>query len=494
MADKVPIGEYEPRVPVEEGLRRIVPERSGASVGPALEDLGRATEQVAQSDAANYASTTLSKAQADWTQHLIDRQQSAAPGAPGFTPGFMADYGKYADQAAKDAPTGLAGHVLSHGLQELGSQLNQKAMLFEAGERQKNNVDVANQSIDSAGNELMHDPTVFEQRLGQRTTLIGQMNLDPNVKEQLQQHASESMAKFATMGDIQRDPYKAMLELSSTDPGNTYTKLLPPEMKVQLLAHADEQLHQRVADNERIEAMADKKERQNATGALSSLIVQSQSAQGVTMADVMKKAPLFSHDPSGLEAAMRIASGKEVETDVHTYLPLLQSAIAGQDVSEEVLRDAGRSLSKEDATRLLQLGDKGLPTAAKQGAATVDGAFHQDFVTKYDDAFNRRHMNALNDYYEWVRQNPTASPAAAVDQANKIATSYSMAHLAEFQAKTALPTFAVGGRFQMNPDATEAATVQAEAQHKISHDEAMKQAALIQQWRSNVERLHGVAH
>lgn len=491
MADKVPIGEYEPRVPVEEGLRRVVPERSGASVGPAFEDLGRATEQVAQSDAANYASTTLSKAQAEWTQHLFDRQQSAAPGAPGFTPAFMQDYGKYADQAAKDAPTGLAGHVLSHGLQELGSQLNQKAMLFEAGERQKNNVDVANLSIDSAGNELMHDPTVFEQRLGQRTALIGQMNLDPNVKQQLAVHASESMAKFATLGDIQRDPYKAMLELSSTNPANTYTKLLPPEMKVQLLAHADEQLHQRVSDNERIESMADKKERQNASQALTSLIVQSQSPQGVTMADVLKKAPLFSHDPAGLQAAISIATGKSVETDVHTYLPLLQSAIAGQDVSEEVMREAGRSLSKEDAGRLLQIGDKGLPTAAKQGAATVDGAFHQDFVTKYDDAFNRRHMNALNDYYEWVRQNPTASPAAAVDQANQIATSYSMAHLSEFVTKAPRPTFAVGNGFQMNPDLTAVATAQAEVTHKISHDEAVKQMALIAQWRTNLDRMRG---
>lgn len=490
-ARPVPIGDYQPSVPVEEGLRRVIPERSGASIGPAVSDLGNSVEKVAQSEGANYATQALGAAQSEWTKQMIDRQQAAPPGAAGFTPALMKDYGDYVQNALKAAPNEMAAKFLQQRLQAFGTQLSEKAMQFEAQQNVDHNVNVAQQSIDSAGNELMVAPEHFTERLAERRELIGAMSMDGNVREKLVNTATQSLARSATLGAINKDPYAAINELQSATPQNLYTKVLDPAMRQQLIQHADEMLHQRVADAERIEAIQDKQERQNASAALTSLIVKSQSPEGLSMADVMKKAPLFSHDPAALESAVRLASGKSVESDVHVYLPLLQSAIAGQDVSEEVMSHAGKDLSKEDAARLLEMGDKGLPTAAKQGVDTIDGRFRQGVLDKYDEAFEKRHMNAKNEYIEWVRQNPTASPAAAVDQANSIADSYSMAHLSEFVTKSPKPTFAVGAGFQMNPDLTAAATAQAEVTHKISHEEAVKQMALIAQWRSNLDRMRG---
>lgn len=492
-ARPVPIGEITPTVPVEEGLRRVIPERSGASIGSAVSDLGNATARVAQSEGANYAAQALGDAQQKWTQELVQRQQSAPAGAPNFAGGVMQDYTKYVQDTVKGAPNGEAGNFLQQRLNAFGTQLFEKSAIFEAQQRQDHNVSVAQQSIDSAGSELMTSPENFTTRLAERRELIGAMNMDGNVREKLVDQATQSMARAATLGAITKDPYTAINELQSPTPQNLYTKVLDPAMRQQLIAHADEMLHQRVSDAERIEAIQDKQERQNASAALSSLIVQSQSPAGLSMADVLKKAPLFSHDPAALESAISLASGKSVETDVHTYLPLLQRAISGQDVSDDVMLHAGRDLSKEDSARLLTMGDKGLPTAAKQGADTVNGMFRQGVLDKYDEAFERRHMNAMNDFYTWARVNQNASPQEAVAQANSIATSYSMAHLSEFVMKSPKPMFAVGSGFQMNPDATAAATAQAEVAHQISHDVAVKQMALISQWRSNLDRMKGKA-
>src|SRR3981189_847208 len=136
MAHAVPIGEYQPQVPAEEGMRRIIPQRSGISVGPALEDVGASLQRIAQSEGAQYATQHLGKAQSEWTQHFLDRQQSAQPGAPGFTAGLMKDYDDYVKDGVKGAPSGPASKFLSQQLNAFGHQLSQKSLLFEANARQ----------------------------------------------------------------------------------------------------------------------------------------------------------------------------------------------------------------------------------------------------------------------------------------------------------------------------------------------------------------------
>lgn len=214
-ARAVPIGEYEPQVPVQEGLRRIIPEQNGASIGPALEDIGNAAQTVARSEAARYSTEQLGKSQSDWTQQFIDRQQNAAPGAPNFTPTLMKDFNDYVGKAVKGAPNQLSGKFLQQQLAEFGHQLAQKSMLFEANARQDHNEETAKTSIESTGNELMNDPSLYNQRLAERQFAVSQMNMEPQVKEKLNQYATTSMAKFAVQGDIQRDPYQAMLKLQN---------------------------------------------------------------------------------------------------------------------------------------------------------------------------------------------------------------------------------------------------------------------------------------
>ena len=134
------------------------------------------------------------------------------------------------------------------------------------------------------------------------------------------------------------------------------------------------------------------------------------------------------------------------------------------------------------------MGDKGIPNAHQQGVETINGIFKQGVFDKYDAEFNTRHMNAVNDYYAWARANPSASPEQATAQASAIAKSYAQVQLNSFSQTAALPRFAVGNRSNLNPDATESATLAAEKAGRISHAESVQQMGLIQQWRSAMER------
>ncbi len=156
------------------------------------------------------------------------------------------------------------------------------------------------------------------------------------------------------------------------------------------------------------------------------------------------------------------------------------------------MQHVGRDLSETDAEKLLTLSNSSLPNAHKEGAATIDGLFKQGLMDKYDEAFNARHMNALNDYYSWARQNPGATPAQAVHEANQISRSYSQSYFSEFQQKTPLPYGAVGGKFTFNPDATEMAIAKAEKAGHLSHADAVKQMALAERWRAVLDRMRGI--
>ena len=144
-----------------------------------------------------------------------------------------------------------------------------------------------------------------------------------------------------------------MRSFQPEDADKAISALNPAEREV-LLGHADTLLHQRVADAERIESIQEKNERQQASSALTSLIVKSRSPQGITTDDVLKAAPLFRHEPAALESALALASGKKVVTDVTQFAPRHAAALKGQDQSDWALAHVGRDLSEEDFEKLVQ--------------------------------------------------------------------------------------------------------------------------------------------
>jgi len=476
---------YQPQVEAEDLPRKHIPELSPDSTARGIEAIGTALQQKYEQDSQVDAGNKLTDLRLKMDQAVSDAKVNAKPGANGFTGDVLSQFDKeakpYTDQG------GYLGRIMGPGLARMREQVGQEAINYEAQAGVLYRNQSVRDNVDKLATLASTHPEQAQELTGQALAQINGARLGPDVTLESARYAQSQIAKSAVQGRIQTDPYATHAALLKPDSDPVIQGLRPDEREA-LLSRADAMLHQRVSDAERITSMQEKQEREAASAALSGFIVKSQSPEGLSTADVLRSAALFRHDPSALEAALNLASGKTVETDAHTFLPLFQRAQAGEDVSADVYQHLGRDLSKDDAQKLLSMGDKGIPNAHQQGVETINGIFKQGVFDKYDAEFNTRHMNAVNDYYAWARANPSASAEQATAQAAAIAKSYAQVQLNSFSQTAALPRFAVGNRSNLNPDATESATLAAEKAGRISHAESVQQMGLIQQWRSAMER------
>jgi hypothetical protein len=485
-----PIGGYEPQVPVEEGLRRIIPYQSGVSTGSAIADVGDAVGQIAESEGANYATRALGAAQSEWTQHLIERQQTAAPGAPGFTQGLMKDYQAYVDKSVQGAPNANAGHFLASRLNEFGTQLSEQALRFEAQQRVDHNVTVAQQSIDSAGNELMLSPQNFPQRLAERRELIGAMNMDGNVREKLWDQATQSLARYATMGAIRQDPYGAMQELASDAPKQLYTKVLTPELRQQFLAQADQALHSRVADAERVHELTKQQQQDAADGII---------RQGVLLSHQGKLTPDWVTDHASLLKGPELnylykqAAGQNATTDPHVYASLLDQVEKGGNVTADAKQALfSGQLDKSDYTRLVTMGTGKQPSWYTRGMTYIRTA-GQVSQMEPDPAKATSLANMTNDWQDWTQAHPSATVDQAESQYMDIVRRYQLVRGNQNILTLPVPQFGLGRGTRAAPDMRGAkqAAVTAFEQGQINRSEFEKQARLLQQWQASVDALQG---
>lgn len=485
MARPVPIGDYESQVPVQEGLRRIIPEMRPGGQGQGLEDVGNAVQQIVRSEAANYSLKTLSDAQSHWTEEFINRQQSAQPGAPNFTPSLMKDFDDYTKAAVKGAPNQLAGRALNLQLTQFGHTLSQKAMLFEANARQSHNEDVAKDSIDSASNELVNDPTLFDQRLAERQTAIDAMNLDPQVKEKLNKYAQQTLSKYAVTGDINRDPYGAYQKLIGKDQDGYYANL-PPEQREQLMNHADQMIHQRVADAERVHQLAKQEQQDNSDLLLKQGITMSQGGKLTADWVIGHSASL---EPNAMKYLLDEAAGKKTESDPRVYADLLDKAGRGVDVRGDA-KDAffSGSLSKEDYTRITDKTASELPNSYKQGIQYIQTALKPGQMNP-DPAHDLALANALSDFQDWFRQNPNSDADAVQSRVQNTVRRYQLLDATQSQLTLKSPEYLIGTRAQPDIQGTKKATVKAFQDGTISRDKFNEQARLLQQWQHAQELL-----
>lgn len=485
MAHPVAIGSYESQVPVQEGLRRIIPERSPGSIGPALEDVGNSVQQIVRSEAANYSLKTLSDTQSQWTQQFLDRQQSAQPGAPNFTPDLMKDYGDYVKSAVKGAPNGMAGKILNQQLTQFGNQLARKSMEFEAGARQSHNEETAKNAIEASGNELINDPTVYQQRLDERLAGIGALNMDPQVKDKLSTYAQQSLSRFAVMGDIQRDPYKAMLDIQSKEPQGYY-KSLTPEQRTQLMDHADSMLHQRVADAERVHSLAKQQQQENSDYLLKQGIVMSQKGQLSAAWVIGHSATL---EPSAMKYLLEDAAGKKTESDPKVYSDLLVRAARGEDTQQEITTAfTGGQLSKEDFTRLTDKSASEFPNPYKRGIAYINTAGKTSELEP-DPAKTQTLANMQNDFQDWFRKNGSqASDKDIQAEAQDIVKRYQLVKADQNLLTLPVPQMGLGKGTRAAPDIQGAKKdlVKGLKDGRISREDFDRQAALLSQWQAAV--------
>jgi len=481
MPHPVPIGDYEPQVPVEEGLRRIIPSRSGASAGPGLEDLAAGAQRLEQSEAANYSLQALSKAQSDWTQQFHDRTLNAQPGAPNFTPQLMGDYDKYVKAAVGTAPNQMAGRYLQNRLTEFGSQLARQSLSFEAGARQSHNEDVSKQAADMTAVELQNNPAVYGQRLSERLAAIDTMQMEPQVKEKLAQYTKDTLSRFAVTGDINRDPYQAMLKLNDPKADGYYANLTA-QQRQELTTHADQMLHQRVADAERVHQLAKQEQQDNSDKLLKQGIAMSTQG-GLTASWVLGHSNTL--EPAALKYLLEASAGKESQSDPRLYADLLQRTVRGEDTQQDVTTAfTDGQLSKEDFTRLTDKTAAEFPNAYKRGISYIQTAGKTSELEP-DPAKTQTLANMQNDFQDWFKQNGSAAKDSEIQQeAIDIVKRYQLVRSDQNLLTLPVPQFGLGKGSRAAPDIDGAkkSLVKALNDGQVNRADFDKQAALLQQW------------
>lgn len=494
MARGQPQGEeiYRPEVQPEDLPRKIVPEiREPGEAGVALSRLGNALEAKSQADSNTWAGNQLADLRVRMTQKSLDMRTNAQPGASGYGGDVLKQFDQEGQELLQTAGSNPAARqALIRGLGTLKSAFGDEAIRYEAEETLKYRASSAKDNVDKLATIAAQHPEQYGDLMGQALSDINGRGLPSDARLTLSQYAQGTIAKSAVLARAQSDPYGTMKALLQPEDADKAISALKPAERETLLSHADMLLHQRVADAERIQNLTEKNERQQASSALTSLIVRSRSDQGITTEDVLKAAPLFRHEPAALEAALTLASGGKVATDVTQFAPRYAAALKGEDQSEWALAHVGRDLSQEDFEKLVRQGDKGLPTPYQMGLEVVNSSLRPSPADHLNYAVNQIHADAVEAFQQWALANPKATPVEASDYAHQVVRSYSMnaAALEKTRLAAQPPRYLVGGRGNPDIEATEAATLKAEQTGAISHAEAVRQAGIIQQWRAMLEK------
>lgn len=198
-------------------------------VGDALGNVGKGLGQVAdagarilrvqqEEDARAYAGKALSDAHVLWQDNLQQRQQSAQPGAPDFTPGVLKDFDDWSKIAIEQAPTPDAKRYLGQHLISYRTQLASQALNFEGQARIGWRTDEFTKSVDNWAVTVAKDPSKYDLAVSALNETMP--SVGPLQQEKLRDYMRKSLVQGAAAGQVQANPEAAynLLTLSTLPP------------------------------------------------------------------------------------------------------------------------------------------------------------------------------------------------------------------------------------------------------------------------------------
>lgn len=487
MASTPSPGMYTPQVNAQEALpRRVSPQAANTSTIQGEQALagaiGQAGQQYLESQAATYSAKMLSTIQDQWTLKFQDAKANAGDGAPGFTPKVLKNYDADVNAALKEAPSPVAKKFLGERLTAYRNSLANQAMNFEAGERVSYATDVAKQSVDSAGNELLNNPNVFGERLAERKALIDAMPLDPDAKRKLNEYAQQTMARFATTAKMNQDPYGTFEQLSSANPTDLYVKALSPELRLQLMQQSDSLIKQRVNDARQLESLRDKHESQVIDGLVKDGDKLAATGQLTAKWIEQNRDILPENEYRYFYNQLKGPGEEATKSNPRVFAPLLERAMAGEDVTKDA-REAlyGGQLSQTDYAKIAEKSETLRPGYVKRGTDYISSSLAVSQLNPDPDA-QRSKANALDDWREWSTAHPQATDAEARKMYESLADHYRIVPAQKTILTMHVPLYLVGDRTAPDLVATAAKTKEMYESGQLTREEYGRQMSVVQQW------------
>lgn len=243
----VPIGDYESQVPVQEGLRRIIPEVRPSQVGNAVEDLGfsaiNAQRSMQAKDAAVYVGKGIAQARVSAEQTFLDAQQKPQEDIDkdgGFTPSVMKSFTDASKDLVANAPNPIAKQLMQSHLQQLGADLQIRAMKQDAENRAVQKVASATDSAKLAATAVELAPNSWKSAGGEQHASIANMGLPADIATKLQEQSNAVITQAAAKGYAKTNPAETLNRLN--DPKDELFASLPLAQREATENYAKDQL------------------------------------------------------------------------------------------------------------------------------------------------------------------------------------------------------------------------------------------------------------
>lgn len=168
--------------------------------------LASALKEREEEDARAWTAKAMSETRLKWTEDMIIRQQSAAPGAPDFTPNLLRDFDAYASETIEKAPTPSSKRFLQERLDEFKANLGGTALSFEAQARIDWRTDQFNTSISNTQKLMNTDPSQYNVAMAEILATIDSAQLPPLKKSAIREKAMNDISAAAVWSQIQKSP------------------------------------------------------------------------------------------------------------------------------------------------------------------------------------------------------------------------------------------------------------------------------------------------
>lgn len=196
----------------------------------------------------------------------------------------------------------------------------------------------------------------------------------------------------------------------------------------------------------------------------------------------------------------QLREGANLQTDPQRYASLRNRVSQGEDVRDEareLVRNGAMSLTDYD--KIITASEKNSPSSSvpnvyKRGSTYISNALRVSDINP-DPAAAQRQASALDDWNQWVTDNPQASAAEGREQYMRITEEYALINYEQMTLTKRMPRFANTTRASIDINHLEqagAATVRAFQAGEITQQEFDEQALLIKEWDDALRRRQGV--
>jgi hypothetical protein len=186
--------------------------RSGEGLqdlGYGVRRLGHALEQKRvqreEQEGRIWAANAAGQADLAQQERLTALQNEAAPGASGFTQGYLQEFDEYSTKAVANAPSEYARDLLTAHLAGSREMWGRSAMGYEADERARYQGQQIDDGIATSAKLAYANPDMAGDEIGKWGAVIKGLAVPPEARQALLQN-TRSIAWHATLGDIDQDP------------------------------------------------------------------------------------------------------------------------------------------------------------------------------------------------------------------------------------------------------------------------------------------------